>query len=58
MNAACLDDCIQNKRLLKHLGICYFELQRYDEAYKFLKMYIKLEKVSGNLKQMQSKYLG
>ena len=46
MNKIFTDDSIQNKNLMWHLGNCLYNLERSDEAYPFLKIYIKITKVN------------
>ena len=49
MNKIYTDNSIQNRNLMKHLGFCLFELERVDEAYPFLKIYIKLKKLTDKI---------
>ena len=35
---------IENKNIIKHIGLCLYFKNREDEAHKFLKLYIKLKK--------------
>ena len=46
MNKIFIDNSFQNRNLMRNLGVCLFELGRVDDAYPFLKIYIKLTKIT------------
>ena len=46
MNEIFPDNFIQNRSLMRHLGISLTSLERIDEAYSSLKIYIKLTKIT------------
>ena len=55
MNEIFPDNSIPNRNLIRHLGSCLYELERNDESYPFLIIYIKLTKATK--KQVNKKKL-
>ena len=48
MNEHYQDNYIQNRNLMKRIGFCLHNLNRVNEAYYFLSIYIKLQKYTEN----------